>query len=297
MHRPFRFGVLSATAQSHSEWVTRARRAEELGYATLLMPDRPSFGGLSPLTALAVAAQATTTLRVSSYVFSNSYRHPALLAQEISTLDLLSDGRVELGLGTGIGQLDHKQLGLPFESAGTRVKRLEESLHIIKHLFTEESVSFAGTYYTITEMRGLLRSVQKPHPPILMACAGERMLSLAAREADIIALAVNRTAEGVDPADTTPEAFDRKIAVIREAAGERFPQLEIAQSEYSIALTDSQAEVISPPGFPMPKRPMSIEQAIEYLLAQRERYGYSYIQVYEGQMENFAPVVARLVGK
>src|SRR5438270_8289108 len=127
MHRPFRFGVVVTHAQSHNAWITTARRVEELGYATLLMPDRPSIGGLAPLTALAIAAEATTSLRVGSYVFCNDYRHPALLAKEVATLDFLSGGRFELGLGAGAGPFDYQQFGLPFDKGAERVDRFEEA--------------------------------------------------------------------------------------------------------------------------------------------------------------------------
>src|SRR6266568_927157 len=157
MHRPFRFGVVTAYAPSHTAWITTARRIEELGYATLLMPDRPSIGGLAPFTALAAAAEATTSLRMGSYVFCNDYRHPVLFAREAATLDLLSEGRFELGLGAGVGPSEFQQMGMPFANAGTRVGHLEEALQMMKHLFTQETVNFTGKYYTITEMKGYPR--------------------------------------------------------------------------------------------------------------------------------------------
>jgi len=295
MHRPFRFGVVTAYAQSHTAWITTARRVEELGYATLLMPDRLSIGSLAPLTALAVAAQATTSLRIGSYVFCNEYRHPVLLAREAATLDLLSGGRFELGLGAGVGPSEFQRIGIPFASAGTRVGHLEEALQVMKQLFTEETVNFSGKYYTITELKGNIRPVQQPHLPLLVAGAGERMLKLAAREANIIAIGSKITAQGVDPTDPTME---QKIAWIKEAAGERFADLELSQTIYDMMITDSGTDLSTQAGGPpIPKRPMSTEQAVAHLLEQRDRYGFSYLQVYEGQMENFAPVVARLAGK
>ncbi len=135
MHRPFRFGVVSGQVQSQTAWVTTARRAEQLGYATLLVVDRISMG-LAPFSALAMAAGATTSLRVGTFVFCNDFRHPAVLAKEAATLDLLSGGRFELGIGAGVGPSDYNQMGIPFESPGTRVSRFEESLQIIKQLFT-----------------------------------------------------------------------------------------------------------------------------------------------------------------
>lgn len=295
MNRPFRFGVTTAFAQSHTDWITTARRAEELGYSTLLMPDRTTIGSFSPLTALAIAAQATTSLRVGSFVFCNEYRHPVLLAREAATLDLLSEGRFELGLGAGVSSFEFQRMGIPFASAGTRVERLEESIQIMKLLFTEETVNFSGKHYTISEMKGQIKPVQKPHLPLLVAGAGERMLKLAAREADIIAIGFKITGQGADPADAT---LEQKIAWIKEAAGERFAALELSQTVYDLMITDSGADLSSQAGGPpIPKRPLSTEQAIEQLLEQRARYGFSYLQIYQGQMENFAPVVARLAGK
>ena len=295
MRRPFRFGVVAASAPSRTAWITAARRVEELGYATLLMPDRPSIGGLAPLTALAVAAEATTSLRTGSYVFCNEYRHPVLLAREAATLDLLSEGRFELGLGAGVGPSEFQQLGIPFANAGTRVGHLEETLQMIKQLFTEETVNFSGKYFTITEMKGYPRPVQKPHMPILVAGAGERMLKLAAREADIVAIGSRITRQGMDPTDAS---LEQKIAWIKEAAGERFAELELSQTVYDLVITDSGTDLSSQAGGPpIPKRPLQTEQAVAHLLEQRDRYGFSYLQVYEGQVENFAPVVARLAGK
>src|SRR6266481_9905552 len=295
MHRPFRFGVTAAYAPSHTAWIRTARRVEELGYATLLIPDRTTVGSLAPIPALAVAAEATTVLRLGSYVFCNEYRHPALLAREAATLDLLSEGRFELGLGAGVGPAEFQQMGIPFANAGTRVGHLEETLQLLKHLFTEETVNFSGKYYTITELKGNIRPVQQPHLPLLVAGAGERMLKLAAREADIIAIGSKIAAQGVDPADAT---LEQKIAWIKEAAGDRFADLELCQTIFDLEITDSGTALASQPGgWSIPSRPLTTEQAVAHLLEQRERYGFSYLQISTGQVENFAPVVARLAGK
>ncbi len=294
MHRPFRFGVVAAYAPSHPAWIGTARRVEELGYATLLLPDRTTVGSLAPIPALAAAAQATTSLRVGSYVFCNEYRHPVLLAREAATLDLLSNGRFELGLGAGVGPVEFQQMGIPFANAGTRVGHLEETLQLVKQLFTEETVNFSGKYYTITELKGNIRPVQQPHLPILVASSGERMLKLAAREANIIAIGSKISAQGRDPADAP---LEQKIAWIKEAAGERFADLELSQTIYDMQITDSGTDLAPQAGGPpIPKRPLSTEQAVTQLLEQRDRYGFSYLQIYAGQMENFAPVVARLAG-
>ncbi len=295
MPHPFRFGLVAGYAPSHAAWTTTARRAEELGYSTLLLPDRTTAGLLAPLTALAIAAEATTTLRVGSYVFSNEYRHPVVLAREAATLDLLSAGRFELGLGAGVSAPEFEQMGIPFASAGTRVGHLEENLQIMKRLFTEETINFSGQYHTLTDMKGYPKPAQKPHMPILVAGTGERMLKLAAREANIVAVGAKITRSGADPTDAT---LEQKIAWIQAAARERFPDLELSQTIYDLHITDSPADLAPQAGGPpISKRPMSIEQAVEYLIEQRNRYGFSYLQVFAAQMENFAPVVARLAGK
>jgi probable F420-dependent oxidoreductase len=295
MHRPFRFSVVIANIPSRTAFVTLARKAEELGYATLLMPDR-TITGLAPLTALAVAAEATTSLRVGSYMFCNDYRHPALLAKEVATLDFLSDGRFELGLGAGAGPFDYQQLGLPFDKGEERVGRFEEALSVIKKLFTGESVHFSGKHYTITGMKGLPMPAQQPHPPIAIGGAGKRMLSLAAREADSISIIFRIPTQGID-ADN--ESLEQKLAWVREAAGERFVRLELSQLAYVLGINDGRIDRgFEGEGPPIPRIVMSAGQAVEHLLEQRERYGFSYIPVYGGaQMEKFAPVVARLAGK
>jgi probable F420-dependent oxidoreductase len=295
MQRPFRFGVVTAFAPSGAAWVATAQKVEELGYSTLLMPDRANAGTLAPFSALAFAAGSTTKLRVGSYVFANDFRHPVILAREAVTLDLLSDGRFELGLGSGIGPADFQQMGLPFVDAGTRVGHLAEAVQIIKQLFTEETVNFTGKYYTLADMKGYPKPAQKPHPPVLIAAAGERMLKLAAREADIIAIGSRISAQGRDPSDPP---LEQKIAWIKEAAGERFADLELSQTIYDLEITDSGAAFFSPQGgWQIPKRPLTTEQAVAHLLEERGRYGFSYLQVSAGQIENFAPVVAQLARK
>ena len=292
MPRPFRFGVVAAHAQSHHAWIETAHKAESLGYASLLIPDRANIGSLAPLTALATAAEATTSLHVGSYVFSNEYRHPVILAREAATLALLSEGRFELGLGAGVGEAEARQLGIDFPRAGIRVARLEEALQITRRLFTEEVVTFTGKHYTLHDVKG---STQVGHPPLLVAGAGERMLKLAAREADIIAIGSKFTGRGPDPTDAT---LEQKLAWIREAAGERFSELELSQTIYHMQISDSVGAATPPAGGPpVSRQPFTTEQAVTHLLEQRERFGFSYLQVYEGQMENFAPVLARLAGK
>jgi alkanesulfonate monooxygenase SsuD/methylene tetrahydromethanopterin reductase-like flavin-dependent oxidoreductase (luciferase family) len=216
-------------------------------------------------------------------MFVNDYRHPALLAKEIATLDRLSDGRVELGLGAGNNPFDFQQLGIPFDQAGVRVSRFVEGFSLIKQFFSGETVNFSGKYYTTTELHPVPTPVQQPHPPILIGSQGRRMLTLAAREANIIVL--------MPP-------IEEKLAWIREAAGERFEYLEFGQPAVGIEVTEGPpATALAPRGMQVAARRMSTQQAVEHFLEQREHYGISYIQVVEGQLENFLPVLAHLNGK
>jgi probable F420-dependent oxidoreductase len=280
--RSFRFGLISTGATSRSAWLALAQRAEEVGYSSLLVPDVLGTP-FATMTALAVAASVTTRLRVGSFVLVNDYRHPALLAREIATLDQLSGGRVELGMGLGTYPLDFQQLGIPFDQAGIRYSRFAEGLSIIKQFFSGETVNFSGKYYTTTELRPVPRPVQQPNPPILIGSSGRRMLTLAAREADIILL--------MPP-------IEEKLAWIREAAGERFERLEFGQPARGIEITDGpRSTVLASSGMPVEARQMSTQQAAQHFLEQRERYGISYIQVMDGQLENFLPVLAQLNGK
>ena len=284
----FRFGITTGGNPSRAAWIALAQRAEELGYASLHVPDVLGTP-VTTLSAMAVAATATTTLRVGSFVFVNDYRNPALLAREIVSLDQLSEGRVELGLGAGNWPLDFQQLGIPFDKAGIRVSRFEEGLSIIKQFFTQETVNFSGKFYTINELKSRLKPVQQPHPPILIGSGGRRMLTLAAREADII----------MPAAQDGTEALEERIGWIREAAGERFEHLTLSQALFGIELTDSPvaAGPLVQGGIPVESRPMTTEQAVEYLQEQREKFGFSYFYLQERQIENFVPVLTLLNGK
>jgi probable F420-dependent oxidoreductase len=284
--KAFRFGVTTAGKATRAEWVALAQHVEELGYSSLQLPDVMRTP-LTTLTGLAFVAAATTKLRVGSFVFVNDYRNPALLAREVAALDVLSDGRVELGLGAGNWPQDFESIGIPFEEPGIRVSRFVEGFSIIKQFFTNETVDFAGKYYTIKQLHPLPKPVQQPHPPIMIGSGGRRMLTLAAREADII----------------MPVGFDapleKKVDWIREAAGERLEHLELSTSAFGIQLTDSPspAKPSYQGGIRIEERPMTTEQAVNYLLEQREKLGFSYIYIQETQLENFIPVLERLNGK
>ena len=218
---PFRFGLQQQEVLDGATWPAAARRYEDLGFSVVTVADH--FGDqLAPITAMATAACATTTLRVGCLVFDNDYRHPLVFAKEMATLDVLSGGRVEVGMGAGWMGSDYEQAGIPYDSPGTRVSRFIEGVRVVKALFGEAPVDFKGEHYTITGHDALPKPVQRPHPPIVIGGGGKRVLTFAAREADIIN--INPTNLGNDNwaetnvNDATGEATDRKVEWIRDAA-------------------------------------------------------------------------------
>ncbi len=282
---------------------------EELGYSTLLMPDH--FGGqLAPVPALLAAAQATQSLHIGSFVMDNDFHHPVVLAKESATLDLLSEGRLELGLGAGWMASDYEQSGIPLDPAGVRVSRMEESLYILKGLFADGPVTFEGKYYKVTNLEGMPKPQQRPHPPLMIGGAGKRILSIAAREADIVSIVARPLPDGtsLDVTDMTPAATERKINLIRQEAGARFDELELNTLLFAVVVTqdrqqaaDQLAERFQTTGEQLLQTPHCLigtpEQMVEDLLARREHYGISYITIFGDNLEAFAPVVAQLAGK
>lgn len=306
--RPFRFGVQAGTAGSRDEWVALAYQAERLGYATLTMPDH--FGAqLAPVPALAAAAEATLTLRVGGFVLGNDYRHPVVLAKEAATLDLLSGGRFELGIGAGWLRREYNQAGLPFAPAGERIDRLAETIAILKGLFAPGPFSFQGAYYTIDALDGLPKPLQQPHPPLLIGGGGRRLLTLAAWEADIVSLNPRARPDGtLAMDDLLPDAIARKVAWVREAAGARFPDLELNTTLLGVAATTDRhaaaarlAERLRIDAARVLASPLAlvgpVEELVEQLQERRERYGLSYFMVRQQDMVTFAPVVERLAGR
>jgi probable F420-dependent oxidoreductase len=311
--RPFRFGVSVHGSKSRAEWRDIARQAEVLGYSTLLLPDHLG-DQLSPIPALVAAADATSILRVGSLVFDNDFRHPVMLAKEAATLDVLSGGRLELGVGAGWMKPEYERAGIPFERASVRIARMEEAIRIVKGLFAHGPVDFAGRYYTITGLEGFPKPVQRPHPPLHIGGGGQRLLSVAAREADIIGFLprARPDGQGQDITDATPEALEQKITWVREAAGARFADLELGILVAQVLTTEDReqaAHLIASTlarGFKVSTDVIlqapylllgTVDQICEDLLARRERYGISYISVFEQSMETLAPVVVRLAGQ
>ncbi len=311
--KPFRFGVNVARAKSRTEWVEKARKVEELGFSVLTVPDHLA-DLFAPMPALLSAAEATKHLRVGTNVLNNDLRHPVLLAREAATVDLLTDGRLQLGLGAGNIKSEYDEAGLDFDSGGTRVERLSEAVTIIKGLLKGEPVTFAGRHYRVTGHTIAPLPVQRPHPPILIGGNGPRLLALAAREADIVGFSgITFRGGGAVPPNLSGwrvAGVDERVRLVREAAGDdRYLRLQLNVLVQRVAVTDDRRraaeelrsrwtqltpdEILHSPYVLIG----TVDQMVEDLQARRERWGFSYYQISEPYLDAFAPVVARLAGR
>ena len=315
---PFRFAASGANAASADEWIATARRAEELGYSALhvsdhyLGPDGPATGiqGLAAVPAMAVAAAVTSDLRVGCRVFCVDFHVPAVLAKEAATIELLSNGRLELGLGAGWVVDEYAALGIDFDPVGTRIERLTEMIALVKAWFSGEVIDQRGQHISVHGFRGSPSPVQRPRPPIIIGGGAKRVLTLAGREADIVSLNFNNRGGVVGPDSvqtSTAEATDERIEWIKAGAGDRFEELELEVGAYFVAVTDDPGAAAAKlaAGFGVDTATMrshpnalfgSVGEICEELEARRERHGISYITVATRNMEAFAPVVERLTG-
>ena len=315
--KPFRFGIINERALSGPRWQAHVRQIEELGFDTLLLRDHivPDYFGdqYAPIAALAMAAAITSRLHVGSLVLDNDYRHPAFLAKEAATIDALSGGRFELGLGAGWLRVEYAAAGLPFESAGTRISRLEESLTIMRGLFSGETVDFQGQHYQITGLRNFPASVRPGGPPILIGAGQRRMLQLAGREADILGLLTTSVASGAmvdDTSERTAGAVEQKLAWVREGAGARYDLIELSLIP-SLLITDERRarteQLIRERGWgatsveevwAMPSVLIgSLDEIVATVEERRARYGFSYFIFSDDQLAEAAALVARLRGR
>jgi len=309
--RPFRFGVNVRDAPSRAEWVDKARKVEDLGYAALTVPDHLATM-LAPIPAVVSAAEATKRLRVGTNVLNNDLRHPVLVAREAATVDLLTDGRFDLGLGAGHMESEYDQAGLRFDPGGTRVERLAEAVTIIKGLLGGEQVTFAGRHYRVTGHTIHPLPLQRPHPPILIGGNGRRILTLAAKEADMVGLTgITFRAGGTEPdlSAWKTAAVDERVRLVREAAGERYDRLELSALVQRVVVTDnprqaaeelasrwtqlSVEEILQSPYALIG----TVDHLVEELRRRRDRWDISYYVIFEPYMDAFAPVVARLAGR
>ncbi len=296
MSRPFRFGVSMIVPAPAGEWRAKCRRAEELGYDVILVPDH--LGMVAPFPALIAAAEATERPRLGTFVLNAGFWNPALLAREVATTDALTGGRLELGLGTGYVQAEHDTAGLPYGSPGERVDHLRR---------------------TVVELERLLGSpdhqpqpVQQPRVPLMIGGNGDRVLRLTAERADIAAFTGARPVPGNTAGKIlpiTPEELDERLARYRELAQGRTEPAELNLLLQMVAVTEDRETVVRPLVDRVPDLTVAealelplllvgaLEQIVRKVLAQRERYGFTYLTVLEPYMEAFAPVMAQLRGR
>jgi probable F420-dependent oxidoreductase len=312
MHdRKFRFGVACSKGRSRREFTELARKAEALGFSTLFVPDHFIEHDLAPTVALAHAAAVTDDLRVGTFVLGNDYKHPVVCAREMASLDLLSDGRLELGIGAGWMTADYEAAGMPLDSPGVRIARLAESITIMKGLFAPGAFSFHGTYYDVTELDGMPKPVQQP-VPFFVGGGAPKILALAAREAAIIGINANlRSGDGTSPdaaRSMTPEATDAKVGWVREAAGDRFDDLELQALVGFVYVTDDAKSILEgiagafgvsaeDARLAPPCLVGSINDMAASLEERRERWQMSYHVIDDNAIDAFAPIVERLAGK
>jgi probable F420-dependent oxidoreductase len=308
--KPFRFGINVRDASTRAEWQDKARKVEDLGYSVLLVPDHLALM-LATIPAVMSAADATTRLRIGTNVLNNDLRHPVLLAREAATMDLLTDGRLELGLGAGYMRIEYDQAGLRFDRGGIRVERLAESVPIIKDLLGGAEVTFVGQHYRVTSHKIYPLPVQRPRPPIIIGGNGPRLLALAAREADTVNLTGVTFTQGgttLDMSGWKVAGVDERLRVIRDAAGDRFGALELSAQIQRVIVTDrpreaaeelqktwkqiSVDEILAAPFVLIG----TVDEMVEALRARRDRWGISYFVTFEPFLDALAPVVARLTG-
>ena len=307
--RTFRFGAQLGAATGE-EWHRQLVSAHDLGYSIVTLADH--FGGrLAPLTALAAAADRAE-LRLGTLVLANDFRHPAVLAKEIASLDQLSGGRCELGIGAGWLADDYRSSGIPMETPGVRIDRLEEAIAILKGLWGPTRFNYQGRHYSV-DLDGRPKPVQTPHPPILIAGGSERILRLAGKEADIVGISVrldegHRSQLDKGVVSATPEVVEQKLTWIREGAGGRYDDIELNVLVFEAHVTDSPSAVLHRIGNETGTDPDvvgespqvlvgSVEEICETMERRRELFGISYYTFYEPDLVTMAPVVARLTGR
>ena len=308
--RPFRFGVQVKSTATRAEWVEIARKVEALGYSTLTLPDHFDEQ-LAPIPALQAAADATTTLRIGATVHDNDYKHPVVLAKELATLDLLSEGRLQIGLGAGWMASDYQQSGIPYDMPGVRIDRMLEGLAVIRGALGPGPFSFSGEHYTVTDYNGLPKPIQSP-PPLMIGGGGPRVLRIAARQADIVGVNATLTSGAIDAASfatMTAEAVDDKLAIVSQAATKagRMDTIELSVRVFLIYVTDdvdaalaTLAEFTGAPPAMIAASPFALvgppAKIVDELLERRARWGFSYIVAGQNDIEALAPVVAELSG-
>jgi probable F420-dependent oxidoreductase len=309
--RPFRFGVMHGNTLSRAGFQQDVQRAEEFGYATFSAGDHV-FHGMASQSALAFAAAVTSTIRIGALTFANDLRNPVMLAREVATIDMLSNGRFEFGIGSGYSLRDYTWTGISLDAPGTRIDRLIESVGLLKRVFTEDNVALDGTHYSIDDVSIAPKPVQQPWPPFVIGGGGKRVLQFAAREADIVGIGLKSTPDGsFDWDDISPDAHARKVQWVREASGDRWGMRDV-NILINVCQVGGDPEAYARRVLDAFKAPDTV--TVEHLLASpyvlvgnedeiigklqrlRETSSVNYVTVRSEFMESFAPIVARLAG-
>jgi probable F420-dependent oxidoreductase len=319
--RQFRFGFTGGASSKREKLLASARTVEAMGYSSFGLADhlvRP----FAPLIAGQAVADATTTLRITQTVLAQDFREPVILAKELATLDVLSEGRLQVGLGAGWLRQEYEDASIPFRSASVRIERLEETAVILKGLFDDKPFRFEGEHFTINELHGLPRPVQQPRPPIMIGGGGRKVLSVAGRQADIVQLMPSNPGGRslLDATQFSAEAIEEKIGWIRDAAGPRFGEIELSAQLLECAVTDRPEEHLS--DFAdrialvtermggarvdlghdeLHRSPIvavgTLDEVCEKLVATRATYGISYFAApIDAPPETMASVIERLAG-
>jgi probable F420-dependent oxidoreductase len=306
---PFRFALQASHAASPDAWRALARKTEDLGFATLYVPDHLGEQW-APMIALTVAADATTTLRVGTLVLDNDFRHPVILAKEAATLDVVTGGRFELGMGAGWMTTDYEQSGIPMEPAAVRIAKLDEALQIMRAMWTDGSATLPGEYYNVANAEGTPKPVTPGGPPLVIGGGSKRILTLAGQYAQTVSI-VPSLAAGVMGSDMAAESVVEKYADrvkwARAAAGDRADELEFQCWTAVVMVVPNAAEIFEQmaPAFGLTPAQLSAapiglvgttEEISETLQQRREEFGFSNIVLHEAEMDAIAPVVAALAG-
>ena len=305
----FRFAMQASGAASPGAWRDFARKCEDMGYSTLYAPDHLDEQW-SPMVACAVAAEATTTLRVGTLVLDNDFRHPVLAAREAATLDVVTGGRFEVGIGAGWLTADYDQSGIPMDRPSVRIGRLAESLEIMRSLWQTGSATFHGEHYQVPAAKGFPAPVTSGGPPLVIGGGGRRILTLAGRYASIVSVVPSLAAGYIGPEVAAEAILDRyhdRVRWAREAAGERAGDLELQCWTATVQVVANADEVIESlaPAFDLTPdqlraAPLALigtaAEITETLRKRREELGFSYIVVHEAEMDALAPVIAELAG-
>ncbi len=305
----FRFALQASGAASAAAWRDLARRAEDLGYSTLYVPDHLD-DQWAPMIALAVAAEATTTLRVGTLVLDNDFRHPVVLAKEAATLDVVTGGRFELGMGAGWLSSDYRSSGIAMDPPSVRIARLAESLDIMQALWRSGSVTFRGEHYRVDEALGTPAPVTPGGPPLVIGGGSRRILTLAARYAEVVSVVPNLNAGYVGPevaAESVVERYAERVRWVTEAAGDRAGELELQCWTATVQVVPNPEEALASlaPLFGLTADQLraapvalvgSAPEIADTLRKRREELGFSNIVVHEPEMQALAPVIAELAG-